>query len=160
MKEEKELKVYYENALEAYEKGTKEQKQLLKKLFPKEKFSKDVKERVTDYASACDELGIKPLTIHSFTFLEEEDQEPAFARHQISIVAKALREGWKPDFKDGKSKYYGYKYWDSSKSGFSSGVDCDGDYCGVGSDLLFPTYELAEYALSILDKQYSTYLIS
>lgn len=160
MKEEKELKVYLERALEAYQNGTTEQKEMLITLWGKKTFTKDIKDRVKDYKSACDELGIKPLTIHSFTFLEEEDQAPAFARHQISIVAKALREEWKPDFKDGKSKYYVYKYWDSLKNGFSSAVTYCDDFCSVGSDLLFPTYELAEYALSILDEQYSTYLLS
>lgn len=153
------LKLSLEKAIETFKNSTESHKKLLINLYGKEHFLTDIKDRVTDYASACVELGISPLTIHSFTFLQEEDQEQAFARHQISIVAKALREGWKPDFTDSNYKYYVYTYLDTSKNGFSSAVSYCYRICYVGSDLLYTTRELAEYALKIMEKQYLTYLI-
>lgn len=157
MKTETHLKLTLERALEAFKNGTKDQKQWLIDMYGKEHFLIDIKDRVIDYQSACVELNISPLTRNHFNFLPEEDQERAWNRHQLTIVTRALRGDWKPNFKDGSYNYYNYFYWNSSENGFSSRVYSF--YCStfVGSDLMFPNKELADHARKICEKQYIAY---
>lgn len=158
MKTETTLKLTLERALEAFKNGTKDQKQWLIDMYGQEHFLTDVKDRVIDYLSACKEINIAPLSRNHFNFLPEEDQERAWNRHQLSIVTRALRGDWKPNFKDGSYNYYNYFYWNSSENGFSSdsGVICY-SYASVGSDLMFPNEELADHARKICEKQYIAY---
>lgn len=152
------LELELEKAQEAYKSGTKDQQKLLIGLYGEEHFLTDIRERVKDYPSACKVLNISPLTLNHFNFLPEEDQERAWNRHQLTIVTRALRGDWKPDFKDGNYKYYNYFYWDTSISGFSSLVsDTFFLSASVGSDLLFPTRELADHARVIMEKTYIAY---
>ena len=154
---EKELKLTLEKAQDTYKNGTPEHKKLLIDLYGKENFLLDITERVFDYASACEELGLTPLTINHFTFLPEEDQNRAFVRHQLTIQTRALRGDWTPNFKDSTYKYYNYFYWDTAKNGFSSYVYYYYLVSSVGSDLLFPNEKLADYARNTFEKQYIAY---
>lgn len=153
------LKLEVEKAREAYNKGSKDQKQFLIDMYGKEHFLLETTDRVTDYLSACEELNIKPLSLAHFSFLPEEDQERAWNRHQLSIGTRALcGVDYKPDFtKSNEYKYYNYIYWDTDKSGFSSGCGVDFFTAIVGSDLVFPNEKLAKYAYSIFEKQYIAY---
>lgn len=156
MEKQKHLKLSLEKALEAYTKGDKARKQFLIDLYGKEYFLTDVKERVIDYPSACKELNILQLTEDHFAFMGN-DAKRYFNRHQLTIIIRALNEGWEPDFTNSEYKYYNYPYWNTSTSGFSSGVvGCCGA-ASVGSDLMFKSRELAEYAYKIATKQYIAY---
>lgn len=72
----------------------------------------------------------------------------ARAAAELSIIAEALNEGWKPDWDNSNQ----YKYWPwfdmrSSGSGFSFYVyGCDFSGSRAGSRLCFKSRELAEYA--------------
>lgn len=153
---EQHLKLSLEKALEAYSKGDKARKQFLIDLYGKEPFLTDVKERVIDYPSACKELNVLQLTIDHFAFMGS-DAKRYFNRHQLTIIIRALNEGWEPDFTDTEYKYYNYPYWDSSISGFSSGVSDANFNATVGSDLMFKNRELAEYAWKIAKPTYISY---
>lgn len=67
---------------------------------------------------------------------------------KLSIIAKALNEGWQPDWSDDDQyKYYPWFNKLASARGFSYyGYDCAYSYSGVGSRLVYKTSELAEYA--------------
>lgn len=155
----KHLKLSREKALEAYTSGDAERKQFLIDLYGKENFLVDVKDRVTDYESACEELGISPLSIGDFSCLPEEDRDRAFNRHQLTIGIRALVEGWKPDFKNhDEYKYYNYFYFDSSGK-ISSGVDYFYyRYSFVGFDLCIKTRKKAEIIEKIFRQEYIDYL--
>lgn len=151
------LELTLEKALEAYKKGTKQQKQWLVDMYGAEHFLTDIKDRVKDYKTACEVLNIEPLIRENFNFLPEEDQERAWNRHQLTIGTRALRRDWKPNFKDGSYNYYNYFYWNNSENGFSSSVNSYFSHALVGSDLMFPTRELADHARVIFEKQYIAY---
>lgn len=154
------LNLEVEKAREAYNKGSKDQKQFLIDMYGKEHFLLETTDRVTDYLSACEELNIKPLSFAHFSFLPEEDQERAWNRHQLSIGTRALcGVDYKPDFtKSNEYKYYNYIYWDTDKSGFSSG--CINVYYAafVGSDLYIENYDKAKIIEKIFRDDYIIYL--
>lgn len=150
------LELEEEKAIEAYKNGSEDVKQFLIDCYGKEHFLTDIKDRVTDYESACKELGIKPLTEADFSILPNKDQKRYFNRHQITIVVRALNEGWEPDFQDhSEYKYYNCPYTDGNV-GFS--FCCR--YISVavaGSDLYYKSRELAEYGQKIMKQQYLDY---
>lgn len=157
MKTTETLKLTVEKALQAYKDGTQEQKAFLIKLYGKEHFLLDIKDRVINYPSACEELGEEELCLSDFNFLPERDRKRAFAKHQLSTVTKALCEDWIADFKDHSTyKYYNYLWYDKSFC-FSSSVYFFYVSSIVPSDLCFPTEQLAKYAYSIMKDQYITY---
>lgn len=151
---EKELQLSSTKAVEAYKLATADQKQLLENMYGRENFLTDIRDRVFDYPSACNEAGVSELTIEDFDFLPKEEQERAFMRHQLAFSARLLRSDWVPDPKDGKAKYYVYSYWNNSEKCFDSYVSDDYVYYSVGSDLLFPNQELAEHHRVKFEQQY------
>jgi len=156
MKEQKHLKLSLEKALEAYTKGDSARKQFLIDLYGKDHFLTDVKERVIDYPSACKELNILQLTVDHFACMGL-DAKRYFNRYQLTIIIRALNEGWEPDFTNEEYKYYNWPYWNKQENGFSSGVRCSYDCTGVGSDLMFKNRSLAEHAWKIAKQQYIAY---
>jgi|SRR5215217_5815304 len=154
----KHLKIRIEAAQEAYKNGNDEIKKFLINLHGKEHFITDVKERVTDYASACKELNILQVTIEQFGFMGD-DAKRYYARYQLTIIVRALIGDWKPDWKNySEYKYYNYFYWDKDKKCFSSSSSYFYDLCDSGSDLYFPTRELADYARVKFAQLYIDYL--
>lgn len=144
----KTLELTEQNALTAYAKASDSEKKFLKNLYPGYDFNVKITDRIKSYADACSALGLHPLTISDFSKLPEKDREATYAFHQITFIARALNEGWEPDWNDhNQYKYYPYFFHAAGGSGFS----CYGCYYGyvvstVGSRLYFKTRELAEYA--------------
>ncbi len=108
-------------------------------------------DRIKSFEDACHELGMDPsgtLKIESSSdHLDEGDLKAAAAFLKLTIIARALNEGWKPDWSDGSQrKWYPWFEW---KSGFgfsdSSYVNWNAN-ATVGSRLCFKTEELATYA--------------
>lgn len=78
-------------------------------------------------------------------FVETTDE---YAYVQLKLIAKALNEGWEPNWDDNNEyKYYPWFYMDGGSSGFRF-YDCDYWYSSsyVGSRLCYKSRELAEYA--------------
>jgi hypothetical protein len=128
-------------ALKAFNKADDNGKALLKSLFGDQVSLQKITDRVTSYEDACSILDIDP----------EASIPQGFDQHVIAycklvVIAKALNEGWTPDWNDeDEYKYYPWFYLD--KPGFrfyGTRYDCtDSD---VGSRLCFKTRELANYA--------------
>lgn len=79
---------------------------------------------------------------------------------KIALIAKALNQGWEPNFLDSNEwKYYPWFKKNSSGSGFSD-YDYDGWRAGtyVGSRLCYKTAELAEYAGRQFEAIYSEHM--
>ncbi len=147
----KKLEIDPVNAVKAYNRADDSGKRLLADLFG-ESLELDVKARIASYIDACEDIGMKPLTISDFACLPPRDRESAFAYHQLTIIALALNEGWEPDWSDSNQyKYYPWFEFKKGAAGGGSGFSCNGYYCGrsysyVGSRLVFKSRELAEYA--------------
>lgn len=151
----KHLKLELEKAQSAYNNGSSEQKKLLIDLYGKENFLLDIKERVTDYESACEETGRTPLKLSDFDIFSKKDRKRYWNRHQLTVITEALNEGWEPDFDKSDYKYYTYFYKDNGI--FSSVVLISYYYSVVGSDLVFKNNDLANYARKKFTQTYINY---
>ena len=117
---------------------------------------------IKTFEDACKTQNLNPETvIPDFSEYPEEDRKALIAHAKLVIIAKAINEGWKPDWSNSNQwKYYPWFDMDSSPSG--GGVSCsDCDYWStnsiVGSRLCFETREKAKYAgqqFEILYKEY------
>lgn len=121
-------------------------------------------ERVKTFEDVCEELGIdvdgavpykEPKEGDLYSLSADKLAINAFAK--VSLIAKALNEGWWPNWDD-SSEYKYYPWFDmggSSGSGFSSS-----DYISstastsVGSRLCFKSRELCEYAAKQFEEVY------
>jgi hypothetical protein len=142
------LEVKQEKAIAAYNDGDEETKKLLEKLFGKDKVCPKITDRVKTFEDACEVLGIpNSINLPDVTDCEEEDAKAITAFAKLSIIRRALNEGWKPNYSDNSQyKYYPWFKW-TAGSGFSF-FDFVCDYAGsnVGARLSFKSSELAKYA--------------
>lgn len=119
-----------------------------------------IMERIKTYEDACDELGVEPIEyIQVYRGgLTERDIKAQLAFAQIIIIARALNEGWEPDWAN--SNQYKYYPWLEYKAGFGfSDSDFGDSYTGtgVGSRLCLKSRELAEYAGKQFNKEYNEF---
>lgn len=110
----------------------------------------DIKERVKSFEDALNIVGasdnMKILLDYDGI---EHDLLAAQAFAKMTIIAKALNEGWETDWSDSNQyKYYPCFDMRKSASGGFSYYCCDSwfTYSTVGSRLCFKSRELAEYA--------------
>ena len=117
-------------------------------------------ERIKSFEEACAVLGLDPTQLPVVTNLPEKDQNAIIAFYKLTIIIRALNEGWEPNWKNwDEYKYYNYFFVRSgsccvySDSGYA---DADALF---GSRLCFKSRELAEYALSQFKELYLQYLL-
>lgn len=108
-----------------------------------------ITDRVKTFEDACEVVGTIPENVKSLISYSgiDTDMKASVAHMKLQIIARALNEGWKPDWT--KSSEYKYHPWFnfSSGSGLSfRGCGCRYSYSGVGSRLCFKSSELATYA--------------
>ena len=96
-------------AREAYKSETPEIKKLLEDIFGKDNLVNplEVCDRVTSFETACAEIGVDAAA-----FMEKYKDEPkdVIAYHKLRIIAEALNEGWKPQFKKGEYRWFPWFY--------------------------------------------------
>lgn len=123
----------------------------------KKQTTQSITERVKTFEDACEILGLDDVQIGVKGLDEDTKSIEAYAK--LTIIARALNEGWKPDWSD--HSQYKYVAWFTHKSGLGlSYHDCDfwGSCTGVGSRLCFKSRELAEYAGKQFEDIYRDYL--
>lgn len=123
-----------------------------------EPVSKDIKERIKTFEDVLLENNINQAHFDD----ECEGLEPdEVAYKKIKLIAKALNEGWTPDWtNDGGNKYYPWFIMGSpSGSGFAVD-DCAAwiTISGVGSRLCFKSGEMAKYAGTQFEDIYKDFL--
>ncbi len=141
------LKITKENALKAYNNGSSDVKSVLENLLGKETFTpKDITDRVKTFEDACNILGKDPGDLIPGEAVSQ-DSNSIVAYRKLIIIARALNEGWVPDWEN-DSQYKYYPWFDlSSGSGLSYHDYAYRDsYSTVGSRLCFKSRQLAEYA--------------
>jgi len=152
------LKLSLEKALEAYKNGNDTIKRFLIDSYGEEHFLTDIKDRLKGYESACEILGIKPLTIEDFAFLGKDQARRQFSRHKIVTGIQAINDGWVVDFEnEDHPKYYNWLY--NRKNGFS--FVCYAYYygdCFAGSDLYVETREKAELIQKLFKDDYIVFM--
>ena len=121
--------------------------------------------KIKTFQQACKALGIEPETPFTGN-LERKDQLAIIAFYKLTIIARALNEGWKPNWSDwDEDKYFPvFRCKEGSKKnagfGFSySDFGWSSTCTNVGSRLCFKTQELAEYAGKTFEKLYKQFLM-
>lgn len=118
-----------------------------------------ITERVKSFEDACKVLGMSKIELGTSGLNEDEDSIVAYAK--LVIIARALNEGWKPDWSNSNQ----YKYIPWFKHNAASGVGLSFIVFGywatgtaVGSRLCFKNKELAEYAGKQFEGLYNEFL--
>lgn len=127
------------------------------------KLPEDIKERVKTVDDAKNILG-DDADVKVLIAMEEilPSHHPAVNYQRLVVIAKALNEGWVPDWKNGKwDKWHNwFTMGDSSGSGFAFHVAVDRSATSnAGSRLCFKSKELAEYAANQFFNTYKNFLI-
>ncbi|KAA6303173.1 MAG: hypothetical protein EZS26_000776 [Candidatus Ordinivivax streblomastigis] len=124
----------------------------------------DITKKITTFEDACKVLGLEPENLPIVEHLPEKDRQSIIAYYKLTIIARALNEGWEPDFSDcNQWKYWNWFYVETS--GATAGFACaltdyaaSNTHAGVGSRLCFKTRELATYARENFRDLYFEYL--
>lgn len=123
---------------------------------------KNIMERIKTIHDAVAELGEYDVEVIEFLKLEKAGIGGHILFYQKAVViAKALNEGWLPNWNDSNEcKYFPWFNMGSSSGGFSF------NYCAywytnsyVGSSLCFKSHELAEYAGKQFIEIYEKFMI-
>lgn len=144
------LEVTKINAVNAYNQADAAGKILLENLFGKEAVAQKITDRVKSFGDACAAIGI---TVIALAGTADE-----IAYKKLKIIAKALNEGWEPNWKDTNEVKY-FPWFEHSASGLV--YDYVVDYhtrCFASSRLCYKSRELAEYAAKQFLPIYTDYL--
>lgn len=117
---------------------------------------KEIKELIKTFD---DVLKYHGLNSNSVDFTGTVDE---IAYKKLKLVARALNEGWEPDWSDSdQPKYYPWFNMERSASGGFSYNDCDHNwtYSTVGSRLCFKSADLAKYAGTQFKDLYEDYFV-
>ena len=151
-----------ENVLNAYDKGTSVQKELLERMFGREMFRPiDITERVKTFEDAVAILGSSNKAVVNYHALRKvTSAKDILAFAKLRVIAEALNEGWNPTFSKYENRYYLWfrlyskdefdslsEYY-KNRCSFACARVYDassGFYAQSSSRLCFKTRELAEY---------------
>jgi hypothetical protein len=123
-----------------------------------------ITDQVKSFEDACQVLGVQPSEVLPFAEPKNQDQVAVNAFAKITTIAKALNEGWTPDWDNwDQNKYYPWFDFRSEAvagSGFSfDDYGYGGSDSGVGARLVFKTRELAEYAGKQFTDTYKEFMV-
>ncbi len=125
---------------------------------------KDIRERVKTVTHAVEILGYEDTDVKDyFAMVSAGLQDHILGNQELVIIAKALNEGWTPDWHNVKwDKWFNWFNTSSSSSGRFSffGSDDRDSSSNCGSRLCFKSKELAQYAATqFLDIYQKTFTI-
>jgi len=137
-----------DNALKAYNLADDNGKKMLTALLGETPKPEKITDRIKTFEDALRELSVSENMHILLSYIGiNGDLLAAQAFLKLTLIARALNEGWEPNWQDDDEVKY-YPWFDmSAASGFAFHV-CDGWHSTsfVGSRLCFKTSELAEYA--------------
>lgn len=123
-----------------------------------------MKDKIKTFEDACKVLGIEP-TVPEFSGVEESERKALIAHYKLTVIARALNNGWKPNWNDWNQWKY-YPWFRMGDNGGSPGVGSSfygfgRDYArsAVGSRLCFESEELANYAGQQFEELYKDYFL-
>lgn len=158
----KTLQIDEKKAKGLYENASPEFQAMLEDTFGK-KFFKSIHDRIKSYEDACHELGLDPEDLPEVDNCEPEDQASIIAFYKLTIIARALNEGWKPNWKD-SSEYKWFPWFKVNRD--AAGVGCSHTYYTAtyaralfGSRLCCKSDELATYFGKQFENLWSEYLL-
>lgn len=124
-----------------------------------------ITDKIKSFEDACKHLGLNPNDLPVVDMLPEKDRKSIIAYYKLTIITRALNEGWEPDFSNwDEYKYYNWFYVEENKDQRSSGFRFDATLYAltitcIGSRLCFKNRELAKYATEQFKELYREYLL-
>jgi len=150
-----EVKVTKETAKKLYDSVPDFFKEQLEAAFGKDAFRKIDYKDIKTFKDACNALDIDPDAV-----CNKGDTLDEAAYKKLKIIAKAINQGWVPDWDNtNERKWFP---WFSLSSGFGfvgSDYRYAGSHTGVGSRLCFESEEKADYAGKQFTAIYEEFLI-
>jgi hypothetical protein len=111
-------------------------------------------EDIKTYEDACEKLNIDPIKE-----LSGIDRTDEIAYRKLKVIARAINNGWLPNWSNTDQRKWFPYFVLSSGFGFSVSIyDCDLTDAGVGSRLCFETSEQAVYAGQQFTEIYKDFL--
>lgn len=142
------LQIKKKKAVTAYNNGDSKIKKMLEDLFGDKTF-KAITDRIKTFEDALAEVGSTPNQdiLLKYNGVDEEVLA-AQAYAKLRIIAKALQEGWKPDWTNRNEAKW--RVWFEYKAGVGFVVyvtfyDYTDTLTSCGSRLCFPTSDMARY---------------
>lgn len=119
----------------------------------------DTSKKITSYEDACKVLNIQPINEEVFNAFPKEDQRSMLAYHKLTVITRALNNGWKPNWDDQNEwKYYPlFRYVNAGLSCAYTTNSATITLAYFGSRLCFPTSALAKYAAEHFADLYRDY---
>lgn len=113
------------------------------------------------FVQACKELGLNPDNLPIVDLLPEKDQRSIIAYYKLTIIVRALNEGWEADFSNhNQYKYWNYLWVDSAGFVFAyTYYTATHANAYIGSRLCFKDYETAQFAIENFKSLYEEYLL-
>lgn len=92
----------------------------------------NTEKKIASYEDACRVLNIQPINEEAFNIFPKEDQRSMLAYHKLTVITRALNNGWKPNWDDQNEWKY-YPLFRYVNAGLSCayvwrGYECDCDY--------------------------------
>ena len=115
---------------------------------------------IKSYEDACKVLGIQPISENAVAAFPKEDRKSMLAYHKLTIIARAINGGWKPDWSDRTQyKYYPIFYYENA------GLSCAHTHYAaassanayIGSRLCFQTEAMSDYAAATFADLYTDF---
>lgn len=124
-----------------------------------------ITDKIKSFEDACKHLRLNPNDLPVVDMLPEKDRKSIIAFYKLTIIIRALNEGWEPDWSNWDEwKYYNWFYIEKGEDQHSSGfryddADCTTTISDAGSRLCFKNIELAKYAAEQFKELYREYLL-
>lgn len=143
----KTLNINRKNALDAYRNADANGRELLEHLFGAELFNGSITDRIKTVEDAIEETG-RPNT-PEFADVPEDLREYFKAQYNAIVVAEALNEGTKMNYRDGEQRKWLPWFNVLSPAGVSfddTSYGCSSAYAGRAARLCLKSEALAKYA--------------
>lgn len=122
-----------------------------------------ITDKIKSFEDACKHLGLNPNDLPVVDMLPEKDRKSIIAFYKLTIIIRALNEGWEPDWSNwDKWKYYNWFYVEKGEDQHSSGFRYRDAHCATtrtvtGSRLCCGIYADAEYIGKQFEDLYNDY---
>lgn len=122
------------------------------------KNQKNITEKIKSFETACEFLGLDPKKLPLVDKLPEKDRKSIIAYYKLSIITRALNEGWEPDWKNiNENKWWNFFYTDSASGFVYSATNSTDTNADIGARLCFKNSDLAAYAGKQFQQLYNIY---
>lgn len=117
--------------------------------------------KIKSYKDACKALNIEPLSDEVFNAFPKAERENVKAYHQLTVITRAINDGWEPDFKNREQrKYEPYAYTNTAGLASADAYDAPSNtHTLIGSRLCFPDYERATFAVETFKDLYLAFFL-